>query len=436
MRISLVALLVLQTLSSTSAINLKVGIYNEIPDLGKDHLASYQKLIQDGFAAYSQGNTVDAVVDKDLYSPYADLAPYLTADNFDLIEIDTATLGGLVRDGLVLELSADLPTNPSTTFTAALDGVRVGNNLYGYPTLLCGNFLIGLTPPGSADTCSLSKIDSYTTFVKKLEDCEKKILKGQCDYKRIFGGKMNDADGWYLPFLYLDGYIDVHGPTSVNVAVTELMNGKVDENVCTRLSWYISRCDNQFTPDAGNKCYDKFPGSYVSKSSNVFNDIKDKKTAFFFGFSEKSTLVPADVAVAYSALSGPLGPNNYLLQFTDALVINKARWNVADNVRKRAVKDFINYFVGLQLRNSIATGQDLTPPRYRYLLQARTDFYTQADMVADLIYSDIFWSLKTAVAAPSLNDTQRETMQGVLSSKCTNRELQEEEAEVNSRVEL
>ena len=40
--------------------------------------------------------------------------------------------------------------------------------------------------------------------------------------------KMNDNGGWYLPFIYIDGYIDTHGYGSVERAVDEVVRGVVD----------------------------------------------------------------------------------------------------------------------------------------------------------------------------------------------------------------
>jgi len=50
---------------------------------------------------------------------------------------------------------------------------------------------------------------------------------------------MNDDLGWYLPFMYLDGYIDQHGPFSVAKGVADVVKGVVDEELCFRLSWFM-----------------------------------------------------------------------------------------------------------------------------------------------------------------------------------------------------
>lgn len=414
-----VTLVVAQLLCATLALELKVGLYNEIPDLGGDKLESYKQMVEEGFTEA----TVNAVVNTSLYNvyDYDALKEYLTVGNFDLIEIDTSTLGQLVSDDLVVQISttAGLPQVPSDTLAAALDAVTVNGDLYGYPTLVCGNFLIGLTPAGSNESCPLRHArHSYNDFQRIMTECKQSVLPA---FTRMLGGKMNDEYGWYLPFLYLDGYIDIHGTEAIATAVSEVTSGTVDRIVCERLKWYIKQCKDKH-PSTSNKCYHNFLGSYVNSSSNVYPDIVENETAFFFGFSEKVAPLTTESVVSniapYAAVSGPLGESNHLLQFTDALVVNKAQWEAVDEDRRNLIRAFINYFLEIDLRYKIAMGEDLDPQTNRYLLQAREGFYLLDDVASDDVYQDLYWSLQTAGAAPSLSDSERAIMQKVLSEKC------------------
>ena len=404
-------LLFVQLLSLTSAVELKVGIYNEIPDLGNDHLASYKAMIQKGFSDATQSiHTVDAVVDKTKYSPYdGKLKEHLSAEHgFDLIEMDTAMLKEVVEEDLVKEVDS----LPDDIMPAAASAVQINGHLYGYPTLVCGNFLIGLTP-GTVQNCPLkeSRAD-FTSFKLMIEKCESSLLLNHPSRERILGGKMNDKSGWYLPFLYLDGYIDIHGFESAAIAVDEVIKGVVDPQLCERLSWYISCCDAK-SGGVENKC---FTGSYVADSDNVYADINSGETVFFYGFSEKLGQIKRDTSrQSYTALAVPLGNLNNLLQFTDALVINQARWEQANEEKKNAIMSFVNYFLSLNLRSKIAMGEDLPQPQVRYLLQANDKFYQDTN---DPIYKDLYWSLKRAVASPSLTDYQKKIMQQVLTQRC------------------
>ena len=141
------------------AVQLKVGIYNEIPDLNNDQLASYKNLIESGFN--NQDHTVDAVVNPSQYSPYCgNLENYLSADGFDLIEIDTADLHSVYEKGLIIEVPSSLPTD---LLQSAVSAVVINGRVYAYPTLVCGNFLISLTP--KFPTCNILQGQSgYTEF--------------------------------------------------------------------------------------------------------------------------------------------------------------------------------------------------------------------------------------------------------------------------------
>ena len=404
-------LVFLQFLYLSSAVELRVGIYNEIPDLGDDNLISYKNMIEKGFNSIGE-HTVDAVVEQKEYSPYGSLNNYLSINGFDLIEMDTAYLRQVVEDDLVAEIEA----LPDDIMPAAVSAATVDGHLYAFPTLICGNFLIGLAlTPRDVRKCPLRPARSnYAAFHNNIEMCKRNLVFEP--HHRLLGGKMNDNYGWYLPFLYLDGYIDIHGVGSVEKAVDEVIRGVLDPNVCERLSWYISCCSDADGAQK-NKCYHDFYGSYVDNSENVYDDIKRGETFFYFGFSEKLAAIKkkSPLHQPYAAISGPLGIQNNLLQFTDALVINKARWMAADEEKRNAINSFVRYFLSNSLRHAIAMGHDLHPPQVRYLLQATETFYRNTD---DVIYNDIFWSLERAVAAPSLTDHQREKMEHILTDSC------------------
>ena len=167
---------------------------------------------------------------------------------------------------------------------------------------------------------------------------------------------------------------------------------------------------------AESKCYVNFPGSYVNSSSNVYPDVENYKTYMYFGFSEKLAQIEKDGDQdSYAVISGPLGQQNLLLQFTDALVINKARWNAASEGKRNAIVEFVLYFMSNSVRTKIAMGTDLSPPRIRYLLQATATFSEETNVA---LYSDIYWSLLEAVAVPSLTTHQRSAMQDTLTKAC------------------
>ena len=394
---------------TSAAINLKVGIYNSIPDLQGDKLASYKSMIENGFN--NDDHTVNAVVNENDYSPYEPVSEYLNGD-FDLIEIDTVNLSSILH--LIVDINNVHPM-PTDTLPTAKSAVRAGEQYFGYPTLVCGNFIIGFSP-SSECSCPLRKSRSdFTNFKSRMEICTSNLLSRFPTYERLVGGKMNDAYGWYLPFLYMDAYIDINGPESIARSIQDVKDGVVDSKVCTNLQWFINLCGNE--PD-GNKCYQKnVTGSYVKNSNNLFKDIKNEKTMFSFGFSEITAKVMLDADICpYFATSWPLGPSNYMVQYTDALVVSKKAWEAASEEKRNAIREFVKYFTGYDLRRKIALGDDLNPPKTRYLLQAIETFYKSVD---DIIYDDVYWHLQRSVAVPSLTNEDIKLMEDVLEEKCT-----------------
>ena len=67
---------------TSAAVNLKFGLYNSIPDLQGDKLASYKSMVENEFN--NKDHTVNAVVNEDDYSPYGALKQYLNGDLISL----------------------------------------------------------------------------------------------------------------------------------------------------------------------------------------------------------------------------------------------------------------------------------------------------------------------------------------------------------------
>jgi hypothetical protein len=406
-----VLVILLQLFSVCLAIELTVGIYNEIPDLNGDNFTSYKNLIEGDFN--NENHTVNVIVNKALYNPYGDLKKYLSPDGFDMIEMDMFRVKDVVDNDLIIEIPTDLPDDD--LLPSALSSVVINGKVYGYPTLACGHFLVTLTPP--EEKCNLINARSdYAKLYSVIEECKQEVSEdSQYSYERVIGGPMNDNYGWYLPFLYLDGYIDIHGSDRLDNAVEELTRGIVDPELCSRLSWLVGTC-NDLHGDGKNKCYYNFSGSYVQNTNNEYPDFANHKVYISFGFSENAAEIQSiSNREATAAISGPLGPHNILLQFTDALVINKARWNAATEEKRNAIKEFVMYFMQNSLRTKIAMGEDLSPPRVRYLLQATKTFYYET---TNAIYKQLFWSLERAVPAPSVSTAQLVAMQHTLTTSC------------------
>jgi len=385
-------LLACLTLTS-EGIELKVGIYNHIPDLQEDGLLTYKNMIQNDFESATT-HTVNAVVDGSQYDAYGDLNAYLNGD-FDILEIDTVGLCSI--DDNIIDVTTIGVAMPTDTLATARSAVERDGHYMGYPTLLCGNFIVSFTP-GGTQTCPLQTLTDIYCFYQSLTQCQNSFIP---PYERVYGGKMNDKDGWYLPFLYLDGYVDLYGSSALDHAMQELLAGSFDKTTCERLRWFIGQC--------GSKCYDKnATGSYVESFSNLIQDIKNNKTLSMFGFSELSAEVMLGANVSpYAATSWPFGATTHMLQFTGALVVGQKAWS--DGTKRSAIREFIEFYISENFRSKISLGEDLSPQRNRYLLQAIESFYTSV-VPTDPIYQDIYWELQTSVAAPCVTAQDRETM--------------------------
>ena len=398
------------SLTSNNTVQLKVGLYNYIPDLQNDGLASYKSMIEDGFNCHKY--TVNVIVNKTLYSPYGNIRKYLEEDGFDLIEVDAISL--LDIKDLIMDIQHVMPM-PSDTLLTAKSAVKIDNQVLAYPTLICGLFVIGMS--SNAD-CSIGSFqNNFEGFKLSMEQCRELVTQVPLPYQRLIGGKMNDDEGRRLISLYLDAYIDVNGPESIEKALNDALNGIVDTEVCGNLKWFIGQCSNVNGPNE-NKCYWNYTGSYVEDNKNVINDMETGRTMFLFNFLESATLPKQALSGNPSVvMSLPLGPFNYKIQFTDAIVVSKKTWERASEDKRNTIRDFLRYFTSTNLRHKIAFGEDLNPPQNRYLLQATHSFYKSTD---DPIYRDSYNQIKQSVVPPLLTANKRKKIHHILETKCIN----------------
>lgn len=298
-------------------------------------------------------------------------------------------------------------------FPAAVKAMSMGETIYGYPTLLCGNLVTSIGPV-TTDRCPINKgtapLDEYKNA---LRECKHNFITDASSFNTLLIGKMNEG-GWYLPYIYLDGYIDRHGESSLQQAIEELENNIVDEDLCHELNWFLNLCNDQTTNE--NKCKD---GSV--SSSEAQESIVNKESVLMFSFSEKLAEVlkrVVDVSRDPQALASvPLGHRNILLQFTDGLVVSKERWMAHNEEKRDAITKFMQFFASPSFRYKIAYGVDLNKPQVRYLLMPNKDFYKFPSPAAyDPIYRDASQFLKYAVPAPALED--KEAIHSLLLEKC------------------
>lgn len=302
-------------------------------------------------------------------------------------------------------------------FSAAVEAMTEDGTIYGYPTLLCGNVVTSIDPVLIKD-CPINKgRASLTEYKKALETCKKNFVDSSKS-ETLLVGKMSDNYGWYLPYIYLDGYIDKNGKSSLAKAVKELEeNNVVDNALCEELRWFIDLCRNQI--NGVNRCKD---GSISD------NDIKESiigaKGVVMFSFSEMLSEILKFCPTCIRGLRTPqalasvsLGDQNYMLQFTDGVVISRERWMAHEEDKRDAIKQFVKMFTSSAFRYKLAYGVDLKKPQVRYLLIPNKDFYEAPSPAAfDPIYMNAQKFLEEAVPAPALKN--KTVVQELLKSEC------------------
>ena len=306
------------------------------------------------------------------------------------------------------------PFDWTDVFPASEKAVTIGEEKYGYPTLVFGNFIHAITPAALAD-CPISRGNiSFFEYKSALETCKSNLMGEWSDYERLVSGKMIDDGGWYQPYIYLDGYVDLHGAEKLQQGLEDLTNGAVDDTLCERLRWFTGLCHHNDS-EPQNLCLDT-----TSDVATFIDDVVDHKGVLLYSSPEKLPLAVKKMEGSDRMIHGlgavSMGNENVLLQLTGALVVSADRWEDANTNKKNAIKDFIEIFASLQMRYKISSGFDLETPQNRYLLMPLMSFYSKTDAAYNPIYSDALDFLQNAIPAPPLEDPT--TLHETLMSMC------------------
>ena len=383
--------------SVENKINLKVGIYPWIPDLGNDKLKGLKDLIKLEFEREHPDITVTISSDWDPYDVEA-VAANLSSkeESFDILEIDTILLGEVVEKGVVQQLNLSQYGLQDDFFAVALDAVSFKGCHYGVPTLNCANFLIelisGNLPPSSEILLSLETGDHNLGDLQQVVRRYHKLFKGVSKMVGNFRGK------WMLPMMYLDAYVDKYGKGSVEEGVDAPID-EPDSDVLQSMKWFMNLDDDTDGVDKGAE------GKYDSPTTRD-QDLSKSDHIMMYGYSEWLSQVMSDKMCqqkhihASCIIAPPLGAENNLLTFTDALIANRSRFS--DKGKEDAIVKFLKFYTSLSFRNQYAEGQDLKKPHPpRYVLVSRKDFYTVGFGAKDKNYQHFYKALEYAVAAPN-----------------------------------
>lgn len=345
---------------------LDAVLFGYIPDAGGDGFAGLRARLEQDFEAANPEIDLRLVIDEnvDLYdlSASGQLATYFGTGegSADVLELDMVLLADLVANGWVAPARVELPDAvPSAQEAVLLDGTR-----YGTPTYLCGNFIYSRAP----------ELESADDANELLQILGKAAGPGA---PPLIG---NYAGSWTLPSFYLDAWADGHdnAPAAVQTAYPL----PLDDLTVAPLRALTGACSSS----GKNPCMDK-----------TYKDNTEAELAFaqgraggFVGYSERLHYI---VAAAPSAalpkvVSAPMGNGSKPILFADALVTSaKCTGTCRDDADA-----FITFMTAVERRQLIAFSQDVPPDAPggvipRYLLQARSSFYTAEPAASNPIYT-------------------------------------------------
>ena len=358
--------------------SLRVSIYS-IPDLAGDELKGLKKYIVDEFKTYL-GHDVNIQVESsaDPYDLDTMSSTYLGTgkEAYDIMEVDTILLGELAETGKLQFLDGHFSVTAKEYSKSAVQAVNYKGELYGVPTLQCATLLMELSD--GPQTPVLQDWASYADMTKTLDEA-------YTSKKLHLAGNFNGS--WVLPMFYMDSYIDKYGPDSVDTCFKADIDDEVTEDMKHFTGYGV-------LPDKTNPSTN---GTYKNNSTLV-DAIASSEHILMYTYSELLGMVrqKKDKQVLGIA-SPPLAKSNYLLTYTDAVVVNKSKFTPQ---RQELIKKFVTFYTSLKFRTAYAMGEDLKigVKRPRYVLPARPEFFAQTE---DANYKMFSGALQHSAAAPN-----------------------------------
>ena len=377
---------------------LRVSIY-PIPDLAGDKLAGLTRFIADEFRKeHGVSVTVEVTDDKHLYNLEKLRNAYLAdgEDSYDVMEVDTVLLGELAKSGHLQPLEDHFTVTEDIFASSAVRSVNYSQHLkehlYGVPTLQCANFLMELADVNySPKAPLLEEWKSFDQLKKALDRAERESA-----HRILLAGDFRGS--WGLPMFYLDAYVDKHGKGSVYDGI----DGKIDDpELLEELKEFI---DYGELPSGKNP--DKY-GEFHKHHDRLIKEVIDSQHILMYACSENlgEALQKAAERKAHKhalrIISPPLDESNNLLTYTDAAVVNKFKF--ADPQRAALITKFVEFYTSLPIRTSLAFGRDLPPSVLypRYVLPARTAFFTEKAAAEDEYYQQFHAALKHSTPVPN-----------------------------------
>ena len=378
---------------------LRVSIYPYIPDLAGDKLAGLTRFIADEFKKeHGVSVVVEANEKADPYNLPHLINKYLAdgEDAYDVMEVDTVLLGELAKSGHLQPLEDHFKVTEDIFASSAVRSVNYSRHLkehlYGVPTLQCANFLMELADVNSSPKSPLlEEWKSFDQLKKALDRAERESA-----HRILLAGDFRGS--WGLPMFYLDAYVDKHGKGSVYDGI----DGEIDDpELLEELKEFI---DYGELPSGKNPDID---GEFHEHHDRLIKEVIDSQHILMYAYSENlgEALQKAAERKAHKRalriISPPLDESNNLLTYTDAAVVNKFKF--ADPQRAALITKFVEFYTSLPIRTKLAFGRDLPPSVLypRYVLPARTAFFTETAAAEDENYQQFHAALKHSTPAPN-----------------------------------
>ena len=380
---------------------LRVAIFPYIPDIAGDKLKGLTDFIAKEYNEYKHYDVdIEVTTAADPYNLECMRSTYLDSgpDAYDVLEVDTIMLGEIVDTGKLQQLDSNFAVNDDIYLPSAVESVKIDSTLYGVPTLQCASFMTELSDKNTGPQTPI--LQDWTSF----KEMEKYVDPAHSNGIRLVG---DFCGSWTLPTFYLDAYIDKHGPGKLYEGIDS--NPADDQELIANMKHFTGYGAR---PDGSNPTTD---GTYHNDSTKLINDIADSEHVFMYGYSENLGLVRKASALknkrknVLNVVSPPLDQANYLLTYTDAVVVNKSKYEVSPS-RAKVIQDFVVFYTGLKLRTQYALGEDLPEvieglpkedTRPRYVITARNDFYSQEVVTSDLTYMMFHRALQRSSPAPN-----------------------------------
>ena len=233
---------------------LRVEIYKDIPDLNGDNLTTLLSWIEETFEKeYTEIDLQVETHSKNVYD-IGELEDLFVEDDDapHIVELDTILLGEIVEKGLIAKIDPERYglLDPGAYKKFALEAVNYEEYYYGIPTLLCGNYLVGINVGKAFDICPVHHTEYFGYFGLDtlLSYCKTEMLSAP----RTITLAGNFMGSWTLPNFYIDAYIDYHYDATVYDAINSEIESEI--NVIAKMRSFIDYCRED---NGRNKCYDE-----------------------------------------------------------------------------------------------------------------------------------------------------------------------------------